>query len=202
MQHAGNLSILNSGLREAGLCDAQQLRAGSARWYAIYVRSRHEKLVESALRGKGYTAFSPFYRTRRKRVDRIVEIEVALFPGYVFCRFDPEKRLPILTTPGIVRLVGPAKRPEAVDEREIASIRTMVLSGLAVQPWPFLRTGQRIRVQAGPLAGTEGVFLRVKDEYHLVVCITLLQRAVAVVIERETVEPLFGDDRGAGSLPV
>jgi transcription antitermination factor NusG len=168
---------------------------GANRWYALYVRSRHEKAVENGLRGKGYTAFSPSYRTKRKRVDRIAEIDEALFPGYVFCQFDSNKRLPILTTPGIVRVVGRGNRPEPVDDTEIASIRTVALSGRSVQPWPFLESGQRIRLQAGPLAGAEGIFLRVKDEYHLVVSITLLQRAVSVVIEKDAVAPLFFGER-------
>jgi transcription antitermination factor NusG len=163
----------------------------------LYVRSRHEKIVESGLRGKGYSAFSPFYRTKRKRVDRIAEIDVPLFPGYVFCCFDSNARLPILMTPGIVGVVGPGRRPEPVDDTEIASIRTLALSGRPVQPWPFLRSGQRIRLQAGPLVGAEGIFLRVKDEYHLVVSITLLQRAVSVVIEKDAVAPLFfGESHG------
>jgi transcription antitermination factor NusG len=169
-------------------CD---LSAGTGRWYALYVRSRHERVVESGLRGKGYTAFSPFYRTKRKRVDRIAEIDVPLFPGYVFCLFDSNKRLPILVTPGIVGIVGPGKRPEPVDDTEIASIRTLALSGRPVQPWPFLRSGQRVRLQAGPLMGAEGIFLRVKDEYHLVVSITLLQRSVSAVVEKDAVVPLF-----------
>ena len=114
---------------------------GADRWYAIHVRSRHEKTVENSLRGKGYSVFSPSYRTRRKRVDRIAEIEVALFPGYVFCQFDANKRLPILMTPGVVGVVGRGNRAEPVDDTEIASIRTIALSGRPVQPWPFLRIG-------------------------------------------------------------
>ena len=164
---------------------------GADRWYALYVRSRHEKTVESSLRGKGYSAFSPFYRTKRKRVDRITEIEVALFPGYVFCQFDSKKRLPILMTPGVVGVVGRGNRPDPVDETEIASIRTVALAGRPVQPWPFLRLGQRVRLQSGPLTGVEGIFLSVKDECHLILSITLLQRAVSVVIANDAVAPLF-----------
>ena len=171
--------------------------AGTGRWYAVYVRSRHEKVVESGLRGKGYAAFSPFYRTKRKRVDRIVELDVPLFPGYVFCHFDANRRLPILMTPGIVGVVGPGNRPQPVEDHEIASVRTIALSGSPVQPWPFLRSGQRIRLHDGPLMGAEGIFLRVKDEYHLVVSITLLQRAVSVVIEKDAVAPLFIGERHA-----
>jgi transcriptional antiterminator NusG len=179
----------------AGPLSGPDSQVRTSRWYALYVRSRHEKVVESGLRGKGYSAFSPFYRTKRKRVDRVAEIDVPLFPGYVFCSFDANTRLPILMTPGIVGVVGPGNRPEQVDDAEIASIRTLALSGRPVQPWPFLRSGQRIRLQSGPLMGAEGLFLRVKDEYHLVVSITLLQRAVSVVIEKDAVAPLFFGER-------
>ena len=169
--------------------------AGVDRWYALYVRSRHEKAVENSLRCKGYNVFSPSYHTKRKRADRIAAIEVPLFPGYVFCEFDSNRRLPILITPGVVGVVGRGNRPEPVDDAEIDSIRTVAQAGRAVQPWPFLKSGQRIRLEAGPLMGAEGIFLRVKDEYHLVVSITLLQRAVSVVIEKDAVAPLFFGER-------
>lgn len=168
------------------------------RWYALFVRSRHEKTVENSLKSKRYKVFSPSYRTKRKRVDRIAEIEVALFPGYVFCQFDPSKRLPILMTPGVVGVVGRGNRPEPVDDAEIASIRSVALAGRSVQPWPFLRLGQRIRMQSGPLTGVEGIFLRVADENHLIVSVTLLQRAVSVVIERDSVSPVFLGESHAG----
>jgi transcription antitermination factor NusG len=192
---AGDIALPGAGFHLG--CDPN---SHTGRWYALYVRSRHEKAVESGLRGKGYAAFSPFYRTKRKRVDRIAAIDVPLFPGYVFCHFDSNKRLPILMTPGMVRIVGSGTRPEPVDDEEIASIRTIALSGRPVQPWPFLRSGQRIRIQAGPLLGAEGIFLQVKNEYHLVVSITLLQRAVSVVVERDSVAPLFTGERQAKSF--
>ena len=187
-------------LSGAGVHFRRDPYADVTRWYALYVRSRHERIVESGLRGKGYVAFSPFYRTKRQRFDRIAEIDVPLFPGYVFCHFDSNKRLPILTTPGIVGVVGPGHRPEPVEDNEIASIRTIALSGRPVQPWPFLKSGQRVRLQAGPLMGAEGIFLRVKDEYHLVVSITLLQRAVSVVVEKDAVAPLFVGEHHAASV--
>jgi transcription antitermination factor NusG len=199
---AGGLGVWSEGISsQAGLERVVPPHFGvepnlaADRWYALYVRSRHEKTVENSLRVKGYSVFSPSYRTKRKRVDRIAEIEVALFPGYVFCQFDSNKRLPILMTPGVVGVVGRGNRAEPVDDTEIASIRTVALAGRPVQPWPFLKIGQRIRLQAGPLAGVEGIFLRVKDECHVVVSITLLQRAVSVVIEKEAVAPLFFGER-------
>ena len=133
-------------------------------------------------------------------MDRIAEIEVPLFPGYVFCQFDPNKRLPILMTPGVVGVVGRGNRPEPVDDTEIDSIRTVALAGRSVQPWPFLKSGQQIRMQSGPLTGVEGIFLRVQDKDHLVVSVTLLQRAVSVVIERDSVSPVFSGERYSESF--
>lgn len=171
------------------------LSDSTTRWYALHVRSRHEKIVETSLRGKGYKVFSPSYFTKRKRVDRTAEIEVPLFPGYVFCHFNSSKRLPILRIPGVVKVVGRGKNPEPVEDSEIASIRTLSLSGRPVHPWPFLSSGQRVRLQSGPLMGAEGIFLRIKDEHHLIVSITLLQRAVSVVVEKEAAAPLFLRER-------
>ena len=189
---AHNVGPLRSGIHLG--CGPE---ATSTRWYALYVRSKHERAVENALRGKGYAAFSPFYRIKRKRIDRTAELDIPLFPGYVFCRFDASKRLPVLVTPGIVEIV-PNNKPEPVDEIEITSIRTLALSGLPVQPWPFLQAGQRIRVQHGPLCGAEGTFVRVKNEYQLIVSVALLQRAVSVVVEKGAVQPLFVDKHPAG----
>ncbi len=172
--------------------------AAPDQWYALFVRSRHEKTVENSLKSKRYNVFSPSYRTKRKRVDRIAEIEVPLFPGYVFCQFNPSKRLPILMTPGVVGVVGRGNRPEPVDDTEIDFIRTVTLAGRSVQPWPFLRLGQRIRMQSGPLTGIEGIFLRVQDEDHVIVSVTLLQRAVSVVIEKDSVSPVFSGESHAG----
>jgi transcription antitermination factor NusG len=163
----------------------------SPRWYALHVRSRHEKTVETSLTSKGYSVFSPFYRTKRKRSDRTTEIDVALFPGYVFCHLDPACRLPILTTSGVVTIVGPGNIPEPIEDREIDSIRRFVTSGRSVQPWPFLRAGQKVRIQAGPLSGIEGTLVQVKNEHRLIASITLLQRSIAVEIGQDEAVPVF-----------
>jgi transcription antitermination factor NusG len=168
-------------------------------WYALYVRSHFEKITEQCLKGKGYQAFSPFYQTLRKRSDRTKTLDLPLFPSYVFCRFDPYKRLPILTTPGIVNIVGAGGSPEAVKQSEIHSIQKVTESGRSVQPWPFLQQGQRVRIEAGPLAGTEGTLLTVKNELRLVVSISLLQRSMAVEIDQDQARPLFDRVQRASS---
>jgi transcription antitermination factor NusG len=156
-------------------------------WYAVYTRVQHEKIVAQALAVKGYEEFLPLCRCRRRWSDRIKDLELPLFPGYVFCRFDAEQRLPILVTPGVHHIVGIGKIPLPVEEAEIAAIQSIVRTGLPTEPWPFLQVRQRVRIDSGPL---EGLLLAVKKPYRLVVSVTLLQRSVAVEIDSVWVTPL------------
>src|SRR5713101_4178902 len=121
--------------------------AGCYPWFAVQTRSRYENLVATLLRGKGYELFLPIYKSRRRWSDRIKELELPLFSGYLFCRFNPLNRFPILVTPGVVQVVGIGKNPVPVSESEITAIKALVQSGLPSQPWPFLRVGQRVRVE-------------------------------------------------------
>jgi transcription antitermination factor NusG len=163
-------------------------------WYALRVKPRCEKAVADALAGKGYEEFLPLHRERRRWSDRVVSTELPLFPGYLFCRFDAQQRLPIVTTPGVMLVVSAAKVPQPVDDEEIASLRILVASQLQLQPWPYLHVGQRIQIVGGPLAGAEGLLLSVRkqqrNENRLVVSITLLQRSVSVEIPESCAWPL------------
>src|SRR2546428_12117 len=137
-------------------------------WYALHVRTRFEKVVARNLQGKGYEEFLPLYRRVNRWSDRIKEIELPLFPGYVFCRFNPHDRLPVLTVPGVNAIVGIGKNLMPVQECELDAIRTVLKAGAFCEPWPFLEAGQRVRVEYGPLAGSEGLGMMVKKSYRLV----------------------------------
>jgi transcription antitermination factor NusG len=156
-------------------------------WFALQVRTRHETGVADYLHGKGYEYFLPMYKARKRWSDRIKEVNSPLFPGYLFCRFDPQNRLPILKTPGVTQIVGYNHVPVAVGEEEIRAIRTLVTSGLPNHPCPFLEIGNRVRIETGALRGLEGIFLEVKGKRKLILSITLLQRSVAVEIDSEAV---------------
>ena len=167
----------------------RSLESAEQPWYALRVKARHEKAVAAILRDKGYREFLPLCASTRRWSDRIQRVDVPLFPGYLFCRFEVEKRLPILMTPGVVHIVGMGKRLHPVDENEITSLQALVKSGLLMQPWPFLRVGQRVVIQDGPLRDVEGILAEVRDHHHLVVSISLLHRSVAVRVERSWVRP-------------
>jgi transcription antitermination factor NusG len=159
-------------------------------WYAIRVRSKFEQTVSAALSGKGYDQYLPLYRSRRTWSDRAKDLDLPLFPGYLFCRFDVQVRLPILTTIGVISIVGTGRIPVAVSDQEIDAIQTMTRSGLHLQSWPHLAIGSRVVIEQGPLKGLEGVALDIKKKYRLFVSVPLLQRSVSVEIDREWVRPL------------
>ena len=159
-------------------------------WYALRVKSKFEAVAAAGLSGKGYEPFLPLYKAKRRWSDRVKELDLPLFPGYVFCRFDALTRLPILTTPGVLAVVGYGREPVALDESEIAAVQAIIASGLPAMPWPFLRTGNAVLIEQGPLSGLEGIVLSLKKECRLIVSVTMLQRSVGVEIDREWVRPI------------
>ena len=160
-------------------------------WFALQVRSRYESIVATLLRGKGYEWFLPTYKCRRQWSDRIKEMELPLFPGYLFCRFNPQDRLPILKTPGLISIVGIGKTPIPVDEIEITALRSLVSLGLPSKPWPYLKVGQRVRINYGALSGVEGILIGTKGQHRIVLSVTLLQRSVATEIDSAWVDPIL-----------
>lgn len=156
-------------------------------WYAVRTRSNCEKIAALSLKSKGYEQYLPLYRRRRRQFDRILEAEVPLFPGYVFCRPNPDIRFPIVATPGVVSIVGFGHEPMPVPDVEIEAVRTVLHSGLAAEPYPFLLEGRRVRVVYGALRGVEGILIKRKNESRIVVSVTMLQRSISVEVDAASV---------------
>lgn len=149
--------------------------------------------MEATLRQRSYETFLPTYVECRSYSDRIKKVDAALFPGYLFCRFDPDRRLPILTTAGVQQILCLNERPVPVDEGEIAAIQRVVKSQASAQPWPYLKAGDSVRVEFGCFSGMEGILVTEKGTDRLIVSITMLQRSVSVQIDRSWVRPLSRD---------
>jgi transcription antitermination factor NusG len=162
-------------------------------WYALQVRTRYERVVAEHLGGQGFEWFLPLSKERKRWSDRIKEVESPLFPGYLFCRFDAQNRLPILKTPGLVQIVGYNRQPIAVDEVEINAIQTLVASGVPNQPCSFVEIGDRVRIESGPLRGLEGILAESRGRHKFVLSVSLLQRSVAVEIDSLSVTPCHRD---------
>lgn len=170
------------------LADAPSLKSGdAAKWYAIRTRSRFEAKTSAALRDKGLLEFLPTYESRRQWSDRIKELRLPLFPGYVFCHFDASDPYRILNTPGVVHIVSAGDKPIAVEEIEIEAVRRICGAQVPATPWSDPVVGQRVTIACGPLRGIQGTFVRMKDQCRLVVSISLLQRAVSTEIDLDWV---------------
>jgi transcription termination/antitermination protein NusG len=166
-------------------------KAGMAEpWFALRVRSNFEQISGLHLRERGYEEYLPVYRVQNRWSDRMKVVERPLFPGYVFCRMNLHNRLPVLSAPGILGVLGIGKVPVPVPDREIEAIQMMLASGLRVKPWPFLQAGQRVLIERGPLEGLEGILLRFKNDCRIVVSIDLLQRSVSSELDESWVRPV------------
>jgi len=152
-------------------------------WYAVYTRYQHERSVATILAGKGFQVFLPTYRILRRWSDRKKEISLPLFPGYVFFVDRVGMRIQVLSTPGIHSIVASGKTPAAIPDDEIAAIRRAVESPARVLPHPFLRSGDRVRIRSGPLAGLEGIFCREKETCRVVLSVAILGRSAAVEVD-------------------
>jgi transcription antitermination factor NusG len=173
-------------------CASMHLQAsnssGQRNWYAIFTRHQHEKTVEQILTNKGFETLLPLYSVSRRWTDRAKRLSLPLFPCYVFLKGGLERRLDILTTPGIHDLVSIAGQPAAIPSIEIDAIRRAVESGFRLEPHPALKSGDWVRVKNGPLEGIRGILARKKNLHRLVLSVEMLGKAVSVEVDLLQVE--------------
>jgi transcription antitermination factor NusG len=167
------------------------------RWYALKVRIRGERLAVTALRNKGFDPFCPTRREKRAYSDRIKTIDTVVFPGYLFCKFDVERKVPIISSPAVEYIVGTNGTPTAISDSEILDLQRMIDAGAAATAQ--FRMGQRVRVIRGPLTGVEGVLSRDVQGDQLVVTISLLNRHVSLQMDASCLAPLDQKSAAAAS---
>ena len=170
------------------LTDAGGL-ADSNAWWAIYTRHQHEKAVAQVLTTKGFEIFLPLYDSVRRWKDRSKSLSLPLLPCYVFVRGGMSRRLHVVTTPGVHSILYTGEKIAAIPEEEMDGIRRAVSGPMRVEPHPFLRCGERVRVTRGTLEGVYGVLTRKKSLYRLVLSVEMLAQSVAVEIDASDVEP-------------
>jgi transcription termination/antitermination protein NusG len=160
------------------------------RWYAAYTCANHEKRVAKQLEERAVEHFLPLYRSVRRWSDRRAQIDVPLFPGYVFARLALRNRLRVLQIPSVVRLVGFNGVPTPLGEGEVERLRRALAEGVHAEPHPFLKVGQRVRITAGPLASHKGILVRWKGNLRVVLSLELIQRSIRVQVDSASIEPL------------
>jgi len=160
-------------------------------WYAAYTHARHEKKVAQQLQERGIENFLPVYRSVRRWKDRQKELDLVLFPGYVFTRINIAEKLRVLQLPGVVRFVSFNGQPAALDGEDLNALRNALQQGLRAEHHPYLTVGRRVKVVRGPLAGARGILVRVKTNYRIIISIDAIMRSVSVEIHEADIEPLF-----------
>ncbi len=170
-------------------------------WHAIYTRHQHEKVVAQALSGKGFEVFLPQYRTVHQWKDRQKDISLPLFPNYVFIRGGLDRMLSIVTTPGVHSLISWGGRPADIPSEEIEAVRRLVKSPLPVEPHPFLKCGDLVRIKSGPLEGIEGILVRKMRGVRLVLSVEMLSKSAAVEVDVSMVERVPAAEAIRGEMP-
>ena len=175
-----------AGVNLAGLVTA------STPWYAVYTRSRHEKIVAEQLAQKHIPTFLPLRVEVHRWQDRYKKVEMPLFRGYVFARYEPESaaRSSILRTTGVVRIVGFGQEDASVPGEQIDALQRLLETRQLVHRHRYLQVGERVKVISGALAGVEGILVRVKKKDRLVIAIEPIRQAVAIELSGYEVVPV------------
>ena len=160
-------------------------------WYAAYLHPRREKSVARQMQERGLHWFLPLYRSVRRWKDRRKEIELVLFPGYVFIYIALQDRLRVLQLPGAVRFVSFGGQPSSLPDREVETLRAGLKENIYAEPHPYLTAGRRVQVIRGPFLGTHGILIRRKDKFRVVISLALITRAVSVEVDASDVQPLL-----------
>jgi len=169
--------------------DPQTTEASTGeQWYAAYTKHQHEKSAASQLEKKGFEILLPLFRAKHRWKDRMQPVALPVFPCYLFIRANLTRKLAILQTPGIFWLLGNSGNAAIVPDADIEAIRKITTSAAPYEPHPYLKSGDRVRVISGAIAGVEGILTRVKNRYRVVLSVDLLQQALAVEIDISAVE--------------
>lgn len=189
----------NSMLTGQTICTTQTLvsptpfpssGATEPQWFALYTCANQERRVAAQLEVRGVEHFLPLYRSRRNWKDRRVFLDLPLFPGYVFARFEWPERVRILQARGVVRVVGSNGQPSPLAEGDMVALRSGVRGALRFDPHPYLTAGTRVRILHGPLAGMTGILVRKKNSYRVVLSVDLIASSVALEVDAADIEQL------------
>ena len=158
-------------------------------WWAVYTRHQHEKVIADLLATKGFEVFLPLYESTRRWKDRKMVLSLPLFPSYLFLRGGLDRKLQVVTTPGIHMILHRGEQVAIIPDREMEAIQRATRGPSNVEPHPFLKCGTRVRVIRGALVGVEGILIRKKNLFRLILSVDMLAQSVSVEVHASDVEP-------------
>lgn len=177
---------LETGILQRG--QAPSTSESAPQWFAVYTTPRHEKQISEMLTERRIETFLPLYRSARQwKKSCPVVLELPLFPAYVFVRIARNARRVVLSMPGVISIVGSSKDPWPLSDHEIESLR-LGMQAHKIEPHPYLRIGERVRVKSGVMAGVEGVLIRKKNEFRVILAFDAIMRSVSIEVDADDLE--------------
>jgi transcription antitermination factor NusG len=180
-------------MQAANLKSTSPTFQASLSWYALWTHSHCEQLVCQQLTAKGFHVLLPQIVVWSRRGIRST-VQTPMFPGYLFLShvMDKHSYIEVRKARGLVNILGGRwDRLMTVPEVQIDAIQKMMQSSLPLLPYPYLQTGQRVRITDGPLSDVEGILVRTKpNSGRLVLSIDLLKQSVAVDVDCTLVVPV------------
>ena len=169
-----------------------------SRWFALYTTCRHEKRIAQHLSLRAIEHYLPLYQSDRKwRDGSRVTLDLPLFPGYIFVRIERSQRVSVLSVPGALAVVGGTRgEPAPLPDRAIEALKAG-LEEHRVEPHPLLRVGQLVHVRSGAFAGMQGIVVRKKSGFRVVLTLEQIMQSVAVELNESDVEPLTAETNSA-----
>ncbi len=177
---------------EPNLTPGLALPVQQPQWFAIHTYPRHEKRITTQLVQKDVETYLPLITKLHQWSDRRKQVELPLFPCYAFVRIVPcpEARVQVLRIGGVISFVGAAKQGVPIPDSQIEDIRTLLMNKIPLDPYPFLKIGQRVRVCGGSLKGIEGILVRRSGSRRLIISVDSLERSLSMCIEGIEVEAI------------
>lgn len=166
------------------------------RWLCVQVKSGGECRSALGLRERGYETFVPVFEQKRRWSDRVKIVQVPLFTGYVFLRFNAASSWPAVSAPGVLRFVGTGKTPTPIEDSEIEALQVTIQTGLHYGPCAFLEVGQEVEVRLGPFTSLRGKIVQFKNKQRLILSVNLIQKSVLVEVDGYEIVPI-----GSGFVP-
>jgi len=181
-----------SGRLECGptIASSHGMDVTQPRWFAVWTKSRQEKTAASMIEALGITSFLPLKNESRQWSDRRQTVTIPLFSGYLFVRLNllDGSKLRVLQVPGVAGMVGNSHGPSPIPDDQIEAVRTVLVQGMECTVHPLLEEGDRVQVVRGPLAGMEGLLVRMNSVSRLVISINMIHRSLSVSVDRSDVE--------------
>jgi transcription antitermination factor NusG len=182
------MATITTAIAEANRTQVSDAASFQPFWYAVYTSANHEKKAAAEFSRRGIQSFLPLYRAVRRWSDRRIQLELPLFPGYLFVRILLSERRRVLEVPGVATIVGFGGLPAVLPDAQIDILRNGLTPELRAEPYRYLTAGVRVRVRQGPFAGIEGRVVRRKNRVRLVIALELIHRALAVDIDEASLE--------------